>query len=54
MIPASSAGTRHLSQVIEGSVAEESMVNCFEMVTTDSEQILNLAVNSKESLSPPD
>jgi hypothetical protein len=30
------------------------MMHSLEMMAADSEQILNLAVNSKESLSPPD
>ena len=51
MILPSSAGTGRHSPVGEGSVAEESMVNGFEMVATDSEQILDLSVHRKEPLS---
>jgi hypothetical protein len=41
VIPPLSAGTRRLSPVTEDSVAEESIMTCFEMVPTDPEQVLN-------------
>jgi hypothetical protein len=45
VIPPLSAGTRRLPPFTEGSVAEESMVNCFEMVPTDTEQVLNRTIH---------
>jgi hypothetical protein len=45
VIPPLSPGTRRLSPVNEGSVAEKSLVNRIEMASADSEQILDDSVN---------
>jgi len=45
MVPSVSARRCGLSPSIEGTVAEETMVNCFEMVPADAEQVLDRTVN---------
>jgi len=49
--PSFSGRTRRLSPVSERSVPEESMVNCFEVVPTDSKQVLDGTVNREKTLS---
>jgi hypothetical protein len=39
------AAARHLSPIGKSPGSKESMVNCFEMMTTDSEKFLNGTVN---------
>jgi hypothetical protein len=44
-------GTGYLSPVCERSVPKQTMVNCFQMVSTNAEQILNLTVDAEKLLS---
>ena len=45
-----STGAHHLSPIGKSPVSEESMMVCFEMMTTDSEQVLNGTVNGEKTL----
>ena len=44
------AGTRRRLPVSESSIPEETMVDRFEMMTSNSEQIVNRAVDREKSL----
>ncbi len=46
-----SVGAGRLSPVGKSPIPKKTMMDCFEMVPANSEQILNLTVDSKESLS---
>ena len=48
--PSSSTNTRRLSPVSEYSLLQQSMVNCFQMVPSHSEQILNRPVGREKAL----
>ena len=45
-----SGDTSHLSPTSKRSVAKDAMMRCLEMMTANSEQILDLPVNRKEPL----
>ena len=47
------SGTRHLSPLDEGSVAEEAIVSCFELVTAKPEEIVDRSVGRLEALGMP-
>jgi hypothetical protein len=47
-------GTRNLSPVRERSVPKQTMMNCFQMVAADAEQVLNLTVDTEKPLSLSD
>jgi hypothetical protein len=49
-----SVGTRNLSPVSESSVAEQAMMLSLEVVSANTEQILNLTMDVEKSLSLSD
>jgi hypothetical protein len=44
-------GTSCFSQVGKSSISEQSIVSCFQIVSTNAEQIRNLTVDGEELLS---
>jgi len=46
-----SVGTRNLSPVREPSVPKQTMMDCFQMFSTNAEQVLNLTVDTEKLLS---
>jgi hypothetical protein len=44
-------GTRNLSPVRERSAPKQTMMSCFQMVSTKAEQVLNLTVDTEKLLS---
>ena len=45
-----SANTRHLLPVNKSSLSQESVMDRFEMMTSNSEQVVNGAVDAEKSL----